>query len=87
VLAWRPTFPDIALERGRNPIINWYRRRPTSIHNRSLPPEIIKRTGISTIKVTSNAKYLSGKAFIRKKQHNRGCENMGNMKGVIDNNQ
>jgi hypothetical protein len=66
VLACRPQFPDMALERGRKPIINWYRWRPMSIHSRSLPPEIIKSTGISTSSVTIKAKNRSGKAVIRK---------------------
>ena len=60
VLAWRPTLPEIALVKGKNPINSWYRRRPTSIHKESDPPEIISKTGISRTIVTIRAMSRSG---------------------------
>mmetsp|Transcript_12226 Transcript_12226/g.25767 ORF Transcript_12226/g.25767 Transcript_12226/m.25767 type:complete len:102 (+) Transcript_12226:1339-1644(+) len=64
VLACKPTLPDIALTMGSNAMSDVYFVRPIKPHNRSLPPEIKKRVGISKTRVTTSATMRSGKALL-----------------------
>ena len=56
----RPTLPEMADVNGRKPIKSWYRRLPMSINRALDSPEIIIKTGISSIMVTNNANRRSG---------------------------